>query len=135
MTKPVETYVIRHKVTGEFLTVPSGKSSWKAVGHAKNAWSTFGGCNYYSAEYNLNRCNQLGVAPLPAKDWKGNLVEGCYEFPKFDQQDVYEIVKLKHESETVLGEATRLLTMCLGRCDYQVQEQIEAFLKKQENRD
>lgn len=122
MTKPVETYVIRHKVTGEFLTVPSGKSSWRAVGHAKNAWST---CGVYWAE-------KLGVELIsePSR-WNPNYKV----FPKFDQQDVYEIVKLKHDSETVLGEATRLLTMCLGRCDYQVQEQIEAFLKKQETRD
>lgn len=120
--KPVETYVIRHKVTGEFVTVPSGKSSWRATGHAKNAWNTF-----YSTH-----ADKLGVQLVDDIDWRGNTT-GRKIFPKFDQQDVYEIVKLTHESETVLGEATRLLTMCLGRCDYQVQEQIEAFLKKQES--
>lgn len=119
MNKPVETYVIRHKVTGEFVTVPSGKSSWKAVGHAKNAWNGF----------TVRHADKLGVELVsePSRynpDYKA--------FPRFSEQDVYEIVKLKHESETVLGEATRLLTMCLGRCDYQVQGQIEAFLKKQE---
>ncbi len=121
MTKPVETYVIRHKITGEFLTVPSGKSSWRAVGHAKNAWNTF-----YSVH-----AEDLGVELVDYVDWRGNPTDRK-TFPKFDQQDVYEIVKLRHESQTLLGEATRLLTMCLGRCDYQVQEEIEAFLKKQE---
>lgn len=119
--KPVETYVIRHKTTGEFVTVPSGKSSWKAVGHAKNAWNTF---SIYHAE-------KLGVE-LVAEPSRYN--PDYKAFPRFCEQDVYEIVKLKHESETVLGEATRLLTMCLGRCDYQVQEQIELFLKKQESK-
>lgn len=121
--KPVETYVIRHKVTGEFVTVPSGKSSWRAIGHAKNAWNTF----------YITRADKLGVQLVDYIDSRGNTT-GHKMFPKFDQQDVYEIVKLTYESETVLGEATRLLTMCLGRCDYQVQEQIELFLKKQESK-
>lgn len=121
MSKPVETYVIRHKITGEYVTVPSGKSSWKAVGHAKNAWNTF----YH------NYAEKLGVALVDEIGWKG-IPTGRKVFPKFDQQDVYEIVRLKHESETVLGEATRLLTMCLGRCDLVVHNQIEEFLKRQE---
>lgn len=112
--KPAETWIIRHKETGEALTVPSGKSSWKAKGHAKNAWSQ-------QSEY---RAEQLGVELVPT-GYKGRL-----QFPKFDEQDVYEVVRLSHKSETVLGEATRLLTMCLGRLsDGNLANEVKQFLE------
>lgn len=33
-----EVWIIVHKETGEQWTASSGKDSWKAKGHAKNAW-------------------------------------------------------------------------------------------------
>jgi len=130
--KAVKTFIIRHKITGEIVTVPSGKSSWKAVGHAKNAWNTFGSNYYYAQHRNLERCKAMGLEPIPHKDWRGRVEEGYFDFPRFDEQDVYEIVELKPESETILGTASALLTECLGRItDRELEERVREFLNKQ----
>lgn len=38
MVKINKTFIIRHKESKEIWTASSGKRSWKAIGHAKNAW-------------------------------------------------------------------------------------------------
>lgn len=41
-------WIIRNKNTGEIWRASSGKSSWKAKGHAKGAWAnSYGGYCYY----------------------------------------------------------------------------------------
>ena len=123
MTKDVklaETWVIRHKDTHEILAVPSGKSSWRAKGHAKNAWNT----------HACRHAEKLGVGLVPQGGyWKPEQLV----FPKFDQQDIYELVKLEHETTTTLTEAIRLLNMCLGRVDYNVERDIKTFLEGLDN--
>lgn len=116
-TKLNETWIIRHKVTHELLVVPSGKSSWRAKGHAKNAWNTF-------AAYHAER---LGVDLVP--QGVGHWRPEALVFPNFDQQDVYELVKLEHKTETILAEAVKLLSMCLGRVDNNVERDIKTFLE------
>ena len=60
--KPNKTFVIRHKVTQELWRAPSGKTSWRATGHAKNAWKT---ANCYNQEEVKRRCERYGVEPTP----------------------------------------------------------------------
>lgn len=88
----LKIYIIRNKQTGEPWTAPSGKSSWKAVGHAKRAWATL--CGYYgSAEYHAKR---YGVELVPT-GYNGRLI-----FPRFDEQNVYEIIDVNTEAGEML---------------------------------
>ena len=116
--KPNKTFVIKHKATGELFRAASGKTSWKAPAHAKNAFNH--SCWNYRA---------LGIPLIPttAKYTKSG-VEG-FEIPRFDEQDVYEIVELKLETESTLDEAKNLLREILGRCDYSLNRKIEKFLE------
>ena len=55
--KPLEAWMI--KIDGNFITTSSGKSVWKAVGHAKNALRnhfevTHSKCNRVSSNYSSN---------------------------------------------------------------------------------
>ena len=47
----MELWVIRHKETKEPVKVPSGKTSWRKVNHAKAAWATFGTHSYWVERY------------------------------------------------------------------------------------
>lgn len=121
--KPNKTFVIRHKVTQELWRAPSGKTSWRATGHAKNAWGTLRG-SYWGNEEALRRhCEAHGVQPVPT-GYKGRL-----EFPRFDDQNTWELVELKAESETQLLKATALLRQCLGRItDHCIEDKVKEFL-------
>lgn len=106
--KPNKTFVIKHKTTGELFRAASGKTSWKAPGHAKNAWNQT--INRWNAE---RYCVQM-IGGNP---------------PLFSEQDVYEVVELKLETESALDEAKNLLREILGRCDYSLNQKIEKFLE------
>lgn len=95
--KPNKTFIIRHKETKELFRAQSGKTSWKAPGHAKNAFNL-------SVAYGRS-CEKYGLTPIVEKKYWGIDTHG----PKFDQQDVYEIVELKSETDETLGKALLLL--------------------------
>ena len=115
---PNKTYIIQHKETKELFIARSGKSSWKQPGHAKNAWnqSMFGST---MAKYGLDYIEE------PSR-WGG---QPSKRGPRFDEQGIFEIVELKHEAYSKLDEAVNLLRSVLGRCDYQVHNEIVKFLE------
>lgn len=115
--KPNKTYIIQHKETKEMFIARSGKSSWKQPGHAKNAWnqSMFGDMmTKYGIEYIIE----------PSR-WGGSPSKRA---PLFSEQDIFEVVELKHQAQSTLEEAIELLKYCQGRCDYDVDKMIEKFL-------
>lgn len=119
--EPNKTYIIQHKETKELFRARSGKTSWKAPGHAKNAFNQ----SVYRWNY-----QQLGLELVPTTHrYTSSGVDG-FELPKFNEQDVYEVIELKHNDSTQLDKAVVLLTECLGRCDYQLQKRIEEFLEE-----
>lgn len=119
---PNKTYIIQHKETKELFIARSGKSSWKQPGHAKNAWnqSMFG-----------DVLAKHGLEYIVEKAWWSD--EPSKRAPYFSEQDVFEIVELKHEAHSKLDEAIILLKSALGRCEYQVHNEIVKFLEGVEN--
>ena len=124
-----EIWVIRHKETGEVFTAPSGKTSWKKPAHAKNAWGTLKARYYSSKEDVEKKTKLLGVYPFAEKRWDNTI---RWEFPKFDQQDTWELERLVTKAENRIGEAERLLKLCLGRVDYNIEIMIEDYFKQGE---
>lgn len=121
--KPNKTFVIRHKESKELFQARSGKTSWKQPGHAKNAFnqSMFGDIfNEYGLDYIKEPSRWAGA--------KENI-----RGPRFDEQTVYEIVELHHESEDRLEQAVALLNKALGRCDYEIHNEIVEFLNAETN--
>lgn len=121
--KPNKTFIIRHTVTKELFRAQSGKTSWRATGHAKNAFNL-------SVAYGRS-CERYGLQVIrEQKSWG---IDECG--PKFDQQNVWEIVELKSESEDVLKEALCLLsnsldTFCKYRIDEEIVSDINSFLEE-----
>lgn len=116
--QPNKTYIIQHKETKEMFIARSGKSSWKQPGHAKNAfnqsmfsWNVF--------KYGLQMIDDPGAWGPEHK-----------RPPKFDEQDVFEVVELKHKAQSDLEEAVELLHHIQGRCDSAGWGMIEDFLKR-----
>ena len=119
---PNKTYIIQHKETKELFIARSGKSSWKQPGHAKNAFnqSMFGTTmTKYGLEYIEEPSRWIGGQPSKRS-------------PLFAEQNIFEIVELKHEAHSKLDEAVNLLRSVLGRCDYQVHNEIVKFLESVE---
>lgn len=116
--EPNKAYIIQHKETKELFRARSGKTSWKAPGHAKNAFNL----SVYIWNY-----QQLGLELVPETS---RYLQGKSRPPKFSEQSVYEIVELKHNDSTQLDKAAALLTECLGRCDFHLQKRIEEFLEE-----
>ncbi len=112
-----KTYIIQHKETKEMFIARSGKSSWKQPAHAKNAW------NQSIFEWNLDE-HGLPRIVEPTR-WDDNHVR----IPKFDEQDVFEIVELKHEIHSKFDEAVKLLRHIQGRCDPVGWDMVEDFLR------
>ncbi len=97
--KDLKIYIIRHKESGKHWSAPSGKSSWRAIGHAKNAWATL--CQYSStADHYAKR---YGVELVPT-GYKGQL-----NFPKFDEQNVYEVVEVNNLAGELVGDLQSLI--------------------------
>lgn len=122
-----ETWVIRNKTTGKYFKAVSGKAAWRKAGHAKNAWIN-------SSEY-----RDMDIPRVFDESYYGRQPEG--RFPKFDEQDIYELVKLKPELDTKLEEAKALLEVCLKAFNeissldaydymYDVWPKIEAYLEE-----
>ena len=122
MVQPNKTYIIQHKETKELFIARSGKSSWKQPGHAKNAFnqSMFGTTmTKYGLDY-IEEPSRWGFEPSKRS-------------PLFAEQNIFEIVELKHEAHSKLDEAVILLKSVLGRCEYQVHNEIVKFLESVEN--
>lgn len=117
--EPTKTYIIQHKETKELFRARSGKTSWKAPGHAKNAFNNSLGHPFY--------CKQYGLEVIEYKDPRWGEIRT--RSPRFEEQDIYEVVELKLNSSSQLDEAITLLNACLGRCDYSLQKRIEEFLE------
>lgn len=117
MTNPNKTYIIQHKETKELFRAQSGKTSWKQPGHAKNAWnqSMFGDI---MAKYGLEYIDDPSWYTPERK-----------RPPLFAEQDVFEIVELKPESQNKLEEAIELIKYLNGRCDYTSNVMIDKFLE------
>jgi len=116
--KPNKTYIIRHKETKELFRAASGKTSWKAPGHAKNAFNQTVAYGRSAERYGLK-------VIIEEKRW-GTDIRG----PKFSEQDVYEIVELKPESEDTLARAVNILKQVSGRCDSVACDMICDFLEE-----
>jgi len=117
--KPFETWIIKHKDTGQIWQAPSGKTSWKAKGHAKNAWAS--------------------MSKYDADKWDIDLKEECERFdghnywsgaPYFDYQDKYILIKLEPESTilTRLQKAESILKDILN--NYEAGEKIDSQIKE-----
>ena len=109
---PFETWVIRNKNTGEFFVAPSGKNSWKAKGHAKNAWASLGSGNRYynNSTWLQEKATKYGVNAAVSVSWDN---EEYQTFPYFDEQDTWELIELGGSVESLgkqLKEAVDILT-------------------------
>lgn len=122
MAQPNKTYIIQHKETKELFIARSGKSSWKQPRHAKNAWnqSMFG-----------DVLAKHGLEYIIEKVWWSD--EPNKRAPYFSEQDVFEIVELKHEAHNKLDEAINLIKYLQGRCNYDAELEIVKFLEGVEN--
>lgn len=96
-------YQIKHKLTGEVWIASSNKNIFDKPAHAKAAW--------YQAYKNSS-----WVA------YKGQPV-------RFDDNTDYEIVEYIDENLTRLDKAEHLLRKCLGRCEWDIEQEIKEFLK------
>lgn len=103
---PFETWAIRNKNTGEFFVAPSGKNSWKAKGHAKNAWASV--CSSWSSA-DQKILDKYGVeAKMKHYHWGAEA-----KWPRFDEQDTWELIELGGSVESLgkqLKEAVDILT-------------------------
>jgi len=116
--KANKTYIIRNKETKELFRAASGKTSWKAPGHAKNAFNQTVAYGRSAERYGLK-------VIVEEKRW-GTDIHG----PKFSEQDVYEVVELKPESEDTLARAVDILKQVSGRCDSVAFDMIYDFLEE-----
>lgn len=119
---PNKTYIIQHKETKELFIARSGKSSWKQPGHAKNAWN--------QSFYSTKQVEAAGMKMLPdASRYSPERMRP----PLFSEQDVFEVVELKHEAHSKLDEAINLIKYLQGRCNYDGELEIDKFLESIEN--
>jgi hypothetical protein len=117
---PNKMYIIQHKETREQFVARSGKSSWKQPGHAKNAW------NQSMYERTMRK---YGIDYIP----DGNSYNpNRKRTPLFSEQNVFEVVELKHETLSKLEEAIVLLKHLQGRCGYNENVMINNFLEEYE---
>lgn len=120
MSNPNKTYIIQHKITKEQFIAASGKSSWKQPGHAKNAW------NQSMFDRTMR---QYGLEYIPEPSYYS---PDRKRTPLFAEQDVFEIVELKHETLSKLEEAVELLRYLQGRCGWNENVMINEFLEEYE---
>jgi len=118
MTNPNKTYIIQNKNTKEQFEARSGKTSWKAPGHAKNAF------NQSLFAWNIKGYG-LEMIPDPSHYNPDRM-----RSPLFGEQGIYEIVELKHETLSKLEEAVELLKHLQGRCGYNENIMINEFLEE-----
>lgn len=125
--KTPEIWVIKHKETGKLWVAPSGKSSWRQQNHAKSAWATLCGYHYSSRGEVERVTSEYEVYPYSVTTYNGKV---RWEFPKFSQQDTWEVVKLTTELEDRLSKAESLLKLCLGKVDSSTEQQILNYFEE-----
>jgi len=86
-------YIIRNKKTKEQFFASSGRYVWSGTGPAKNAFN--------QTMYGWN-IEQWGLRRIEDSN-------GRKRGPRFDEQDVYEIVELKTENQQLMQDAVLLL--------------------------
>ncbi|MBF84512.1 MAG: hypothetical protein CL489_08565 [Acidobacteria bacterium] len=128
--KPVKTFAIRHKETGEYFLADSGKNAWRSIGAAKNAFAYHGASRYYrSDEKVIDICKRLKVKPIKKLNAYN---EYEYRVPYFDEQDVWEIVELSAKVEDCgkrLKQAEKLLQSIYDYGYYEEKRmEVENFL-------
>ena len=109
--KPFETWIIKHKDTGQIWQAPSSKTSWKKPAHAKNAWANMWG---------LHHCERLGVERIIEK--------GRSRLPRFDEQDQYVLEKLGTTHSERLTQAESILKDILN--NYEAGDKIDNMIKE-----
>lgn len=117
--KANKTYIIRHKETKELFKATSGKTSWKKPAHAKSAFNLTVRYGRSAERYGLQVITEH-------KSW-GVDTHG----PRFDEQDVYEIIELEPKSVDDLHEALLLLKEVFERersVSWSLSDKIEKFL-------
>lgn len=113
--KEHKVYSIFHKETGELWTARSGKTSWKATGHAKNAWAQGRG----RGEVEDSKL----IKENPGDRWDTRV--------SFSDQDIYEIREMGALVEgSKLEKAKELLRDILLNHEIgeKMDKQIEEFL-------
>lgn len=118
MTNPNKTYIIQNKITKEMFHARSGKTSWKAPGHAKNAWNQ----SFYSDK-------QVEAAGMEMIADPSRYNPERKRTPLWSEQDVFEVIELKHETLSKLEEAVELIKYLQGRCGYNENVMINKFLE------
>jgi len=118
MSNPNKTYIIQHKITKEQFEARSGKTSWKAPGHAKNAWN--------QSFFSQKQVEAVGMEMIPDPS---RYSPERKRPPLWSEQDVFEVVELKHETLSKLEEAVELLKHLQGRCGWNENVMINEFLE------
>lgn len=107
--KTPEVWVIKHRETGDLWKANSGKSSWKAKGHAKNAWSNsncYFNNNVSVSDYEKHvKHTEMGPYYVYNPGWN----KPYYAYPKFDEQQVYEVVRVDTEADDMKGAIQQFL--------------------------
>ena len=127
MSKIPEMWIIRNSKTGEIWRAKSGKSSWKAKAHAKNAWAnSYKNLSwYYWQDLVIKRCNELGIEKVFDRQDEG---VNCYRVPYFDEQDVYVLEDVNSDFGIKLKEAESILRDIL--ISYECGEEIDKKIKR-----
>lgn len=123
MNKIPEMWIIRNKITGEIWRAKSGKSSWKAKAHAKNAWAN-SYKNYWQTSV-ISECDFLGVTKVFEREREG---VNYYRIPYFDEQDVYVLEDVNSDFGIKLKEAESILRDIL--VSYECGEEIDKKIKR-----
>lgn len=121
MSNPNKAYIIQNKITKEMFHARSGKTSWKAPGHAKNAFN--------QSWWRSQDVEAAGMKMIPDPS---RYSPDRMRTPLFSEQDVYEIIELKHGTLSKLEEAVELLKYLQGRCGYSENIMINKFLEDYE---
>lgn len=116
-------FVIQHKQTKELFKAKSGKTSWQKPAHAKNAFANSTTKSYLD-KYDLCKYKSL-YGEGKDKRWE-------WDSLKFDEQDVWEIVELKTNTQELFGESLILLEWLYVEtlCNYGVPEELADKIEK-----
>ena len=105
-------FIIRNKETKETWVSRSGKSFWKTKGAAKNAYI----CHGYLGSHDTR--------PYVEGAWNKKVL-------KFDEQSVFEIIKIKENQDIILDRALELLAIAEGLLHgHSIADEINGFVEK-----
>lgn len=126
MAEQNELWVIRRIDNGQTLKTRSGKQAWRKPGHAKNAWNQWREYGSLLESFAKN----IGVELVPT-GYKGKL-----QFPRFDEQNVYELVDVMKEGRELKEEVFDFVRFVQGRTeDRQIEEMATDLLQRMEEQE